>query len=44
VPGKYKLEIEATDKLANQTISRTAEFTVKAAADGRTAAQNAPGR
>jgi GWxTD domain-containing protein len=27
-PGKYKLEIQATDKVANQTISRTADFTV----------------
>src|SRR5579862_3691917 len=27
-PGKYKLEIQATDLVANQTITRTAEFTV----------------
>ncbi|HWZ54945.1 MAG TPA: GWxTD domain-containing protein, partial [Verrucomicrobiae bacterium] len=27
-PGKYKLEIQATDKVANQTVSRTADFTV----------------
>src|SRR3984893_5219142 len=31
VPGKYRLEIKATDALANQTISRTADFTVVAA-------------
>jgi len=43
-PGKYKLEIEATDKLAKQTVSRSAEFTIKPAAEGRTAAQNMPGR
>src|ERR1700724_367079 len=28
-PGKYTLEISATDTLSNQTISRTADFTVK---------------
>src|SRR5215475_4963460 len=28
-PGKYMLEVSATDALANQTISRSAEFTVK---------------
>jgi GWxTD domain-containing protein len=27
-PGKYKLEIQATDLVANQTVSRTADFTV----------------
>ena len=27
-PGKYKLQIEATDLVANQTVSRTADFTV----------------
>lgn len=27
-PGKYKLEIQATDKVANQTVSRTEDFTV----------------
>src|SRR5579862_4380581 len=27
-PGKYKLEIQATDGVSNQTISRTADFTV----------------
>jgi hypothetical protein len=27
-PGKYKLEVQATDKVSNQTVSRTAEFTV----------------
>jgi hypothetical protein len=43
-PGKYKLEIEATDKLANQTILRSADFTVKAAANEPTAAQNTQGR
>jgi GWxTD domain-containing protein len=27
-PGKYKLQVEATDLVANQTVSRTADFTV----------------
>src|SRR6266496_2625953 len=37
-PGKYTLEINATDTLSNQTISRTAEFTVKAPSESKTAA------
>src|SRR5229473_3558159 len=44
VPGKYSLEVNATDKLSNQTISRSAEFTVKAPAETKTAANAAPGR
>ena len=44
-PGKYSLEVNATDTLSNQTISRSAEFTVKAPAETKTAAANAaPGR
>ena len=46
-PGKYTLEVNATDTLSNQTISRTADFTIKApvATPARTAAANtAPGR
>jgi len=43
-PGKYKIEVNATDKLSNQTISRSAEFTVKAPAETKTAANAAPGR
>jgi len=27
-PGKYKIEVQATDLVANQTVSRTADFTV----------------
>jgi GWxTD domain-containing protein len=30
-PGKYTLQVDATDQLAKQTISRKAEFSVKAA-------------
>jgi len=45
-PGKYTLEVTATDSLANQTILRTADFTVKspAAVPTKTAANTAPGR
>jgi hypothetical protein len=47
VPGKYSLEIVATDTLSNKTISKTADFTVKAPSDTKTAAnaaRPAPGR
>src|SRR6266852_128702 len=43
-PGKYKLEITATDQLNNQKISKTAEFTVKAAPEVKAAAYTTPGR
>jgi GWxTD domain-containing protein len=45
-PGKYTLEVSATDALANQTISRSADFTVKppAATPTKTAANTTPGR
>ena len=43
-PGKYTLEINATDTLSNQTISRTADFTVKTAAETKTVANVTPGR
>ena len=43
-PGKYTLEVNATDTLSNQTISRTADFTVKAPQEIKTAASAAPGR
>src|SRR5262245_39218199 len=45
-PGKYTLEINATDALTNQTITRTADFTVKAPAASplKSAANTAPGR
>lgn len=44
VPGKYTLEVNATDALSNRTISRSADFTVKAAQEIKTAASTAPGR
>jgi GWxTD domain-containing protein len=46
-PGKYSLEIVATDSNSNKTISKTAEFSIKAPADTKTAANGgkaAPGR
>ena len=43
-PGKYTLEINATDTLSNQSISRTAEFTVKAAPETKSASNTVPGR
>jgi GWxTD domain-containing protein len=43
-PGKYTLEVNATDTLSKQTISRTADFTVKAAPETKTAANATPGR
>jgi GWxTD domain-containing protein len=45
LPGKYSLEVNATDTLSNQTISRSAEFTVKVPpAEIKAAANAAPGR
>ena len=43
-PGKYTLEVDATDTLSNQTISRTADFTVKAPQQIKTTASATPGR
>ena len=42
-PGQYHLVIQATDQITKQTISRSSDFTVKAA-PASTSAQNAPGR
>jgi GWxTD domain-containing protein len=39
-PGKYKLEIQATDLVDNQTISRTADFTVTPPVVGPKVAMN----
>src|SRR3989449_267434 len=43
-PGKYTIEVNATDTLSKQTISRTADFTVKAAPETKTVAKAGPGR
>jgi hypothetical protein len=43
-PGKYSLEVNATDTLSNQTISRTADFTVRAPVEIKAAANATPGR
>ncbi|HEV2197109.1 MAG TPA: GWxTD domain-containing protein [Candidatus Acidoferrum sp.] len=44
LPGKYTLEVNATDVHSNQSISRTADFTVKAPQEVKTQASAAPGR
>jgi GWxTD domain-containing protein len=43
-PGRYKIEVQATDQLTKQSISRSAEFTVKPAAEAKAAANTSPGR
>ena len=43
-PGKYSLEVNATDALSNQTISKSADFTVKAPPETKTAVAATPGR
>ncbi len=43
-PGKYTLQVDATDVHSNQTISRTADFTVKAPQEAKTTASAKPGR
>ena len=43
-PGKYSLEVSATDTLSNQTILRTADFSVRAPAEIKAAANVVPGR
>src|ERR1700682_1404006 len=42
-PGKYSLEVMATDILSNKTVSKKADFTVKAPVETRAAASGAPG-
>jgi len=44
-PGKYSIEINATDGISNQSISKTAEFTVRGPLEPTKAAANTvPGR
>jgi GWxTD domain-containing protein len=38
-PGKYRIEVKATDAIANQTVSRSTDFTVAPAENTKTAAQ-----
>jgi hypothetical protein len=42
-PGKYTLDVSATDKVAQATISRTADFTIKAQVEQKAAANVTPG-
>src|ERR1700719_3210412 len=45
VPGKYTIEINATDGISNQSISKTADFTVRGPLEPTKAAANpVPGR
>ena len=43
-PGKYTLEVSATDKLAQATISRSADFSIKNPVEQKAAANVTPGR
>jgi GWxTD domain-containing protein len=43
-PGKYTLEVSATDKLAQTTISRTADFSIRSPVEQKAAANVTPGR
>jgi GWxTD domain-containing protein len=43
-PGKYTLEVSATDKLAQTTISRSADFSIKPSVEQKAAANVTPGR
>jgi GWxTD domain-containing protein len=43
-PGKYNLEVSVTDRLAQATISRSADFSVKNPAEQKAAANVTPGR
>jgi hypothetical protein len=43
-PGKYSLEVVATDTLSNKTVTKTAEFTVKPPLETKSAANAVPGR
>lgn len=43
-PGKYTLEIDATDNLSQKTISKSADFSVKAPVETKTAVNSTPGR
>src|SRR5712664_4133058 len=43
-PGKYSLEVVATDMLSNKTVSKSADFSVKAPLETKSAANAAPGR
>jgi GWxTD domain-containing protein len=42
--GKYTLEVSATDKLTQSTISRSADFSIKAPVEQKAAANVTPGR
>lgn len=43
-PGKYTLEVSATDRLAQSTISRSADFSITGSPEQKAAASVTPGR
>jgi len=43
-PGKYTLEVTATDKVAQTSISKSADFSIKTPTEQKSAANAAPGR
>jgi hypothetical protein len=43
-PGKYTLEVSATDGLSQSSISRTADFSIKTPVEPKTTAKATPGR
>jgi GWxTD domain-containing protein len=43
-PGKYTLEVSATDRLSQSTVSKSAEFSIKNAVEQKAAANVSPGR
>jgi len=43
-PGKYTLEVSATDSLSQNSISRTADFSIRNPLEPKTAANATPGR
>lgn len=43
-PGKYTLEVSATDRLAQTSVSRSAEFSIKNPVEQKAAANVSPGR
>jgi len=43
-PGKYTLEVTATDKLAQTSVSRSADFSIRNPAEQKAAANVTPGR
>jgi len=43
-PGKYRIEIKTTDAVANQNITRSADFTITSPPNEKIAAQTSSAR